>query len=125
MWAQNKPSSGIVFSEENESKGNLSFEFIFNQSFSSPFVKKQLFKRGKDLGDELSKKQHKRVEDFKVLGPVVDKSMEIMRKGFDARIQQCMSHSNIASFEFCIIPLFSMHGILRKEYALATAYIVR
>lgn len=86
---------------------------------------KGLGKVGKYLGDDQSKKDQKRVDDLKILGPVIERSMEVMRKGFDARIQQCMGLNNIGSFEFCIGPLFGMHGILKKEFALATAFIIR
>jgi len=45
-----------------------------------------LGKLGKYLGDDQSKKNQKRVDDFKVLGPVIQRSMDVMRKGFDTRI---------------------------------------
>lgn len=47
---------------------------------------KGLGKLGKYLGDDQSKKNQKRVDDFKVLGPVIERSMDVMRKGFDTRI---------------------------------------
>lgn len=125
MWKQKETSPGIVFEENANAGGAPHYEYIFSHSISKLLDIQGLSKIGRYLGDDQSKKDQKRVEDLKVLGPVIERSMEVMRKGFDARIQQCLGHNNIASFEFCIGPLYGMHGILRREFALATAYIIR
>ena len=56
MWNQKKPASGIVFTEEKNSDGSLSYEYIFNHSLSSLIDIKGLGKLGKYLGDDQSKK---------------------------------------------------------------------
>jgi hypothetical protein len=125
MSFKNPHPSGIVFPDDKDSNRRPHFEQTITEPFAAVFDFKKLSTVGKYLGDDQSKKDQNRVNDFKTLGRAVEGSMEVMRKGFDARIQQCMGHNNLGSFEYCIEPLFGLHKIIRKEYALATAFIIR
>ena len=62
--------------------------------------------------DELTKAQEARQEAFSCLGVVIDKHMKNIMNGFNARIEQCYGHTNIASFDYCVSPLFNAQKLL-------------
>ena len=119
----------LIFEEEN-SKGNKnnSGGVFFEQSGSNLFSYSISMneKMQKDMQmDDIARAQQKRIEDFKVLEPVIERSMKNIRNGFEARINLCMNYNTISSFDYCISPLFNIHNHLKREFALGTAFILR